>query len=125
MISSLPSWRSPSGKVILIGDAAHAIPLSGGQGGAMSFEDAESLAYALSTSKKEVHELSSWETHRKERVKHVINFNDLSVKLRQATEYSLVQTIREWFIWVLLKIKGQEGYRWLYGYDAEVAMSTL
>jgi 2-polyprenyl-6-methoxyphenol hydroxylase-like FAD-dependent oxidoreductase len=125
MIPTLPSWRSPSGRVILIGDAAHAIPPSGGQGGAMSFEDAESLAYALSTLKREVCALSSWETHRKERVKRVIDFNNMSAKLRQATEYSLVQTFREWFIWILLKMKGQEGYRWLYGYDSEVAMSML
>jgi 2-polyprenyl-6-methoxyphenol hydroxylase-like FAD-dependent oxidoreductase len=47
MVPRLPSWRSPSEKIILIGDAAHAITPSGGQGGAMAFEDAETLAYAI------------------------------------------------------------------------------
>ncbi len=63
----LDSWVSTSGRVLLIGDAAHAIPptgknlvydtsktfancthqLRGGQGAAMALEDAETLAYTL------------------------------------------------------------------------------
>jgi 2-polyprenyl-6-methoxyphenol hydroxylase-like FAD-dependent oxidoreductase len=123
MVPSLQSWRSTSGKVILIGDAAHAIPPSGGQGGAMSFEDAESLAFALSKSKTDTTALQTWEAHRKERVKQVIDFTNLSAKLRRASQYSLVERIREWFIWGLLKIKGPEGYKWLYSYDAEIMMA--
>ena len=125
MIPALRSWKSPSSKVILIGDAAHAIPPSGGQGGALSFEDAESLAYVLSKSEKDASAIQIWETHRKERVKEVVDFTNLSVKVRQASPYWLVQMIKDWFIWGLMKLRGSEGYRWLYGYDAEDAISKF
>lgn len=91
----------------------------------MSFEDAESLAYAISKCGKDTGILQKWETHRKQRVNEVVAFNNLSARLRQASQYSLVQTIREWFIWGLLKVKGPQGYQWLYGFDAEVAMANL
>jgi 2-polyprenyl-6-methoxyphenol hydroxylase-like FAD-dependent oxidoreductase len=125
MIAPLSTWRLPSGKVVLIGDAAHAIPPSGGVGGAMAFEDAESLACALSKSEKDKSALQTWENLRKERVKQVVDFTNMVAKLRQASQYSLVQAIKESFIWGLLKVRGPEGYRWLYGYDAEIAMSKL
>ena len=43
----LPSCRSESGKVVLIGDAAHAILPTGGQGAAMTVEDAAALGECL------------------------------------------------------------------------------
>jgi hypothetical protein len=45
--------------------------------------------------------------------------------VRKASKYTAVQWAREWFIWILLKIKGAEGYRWLYGYDAVKEMAKL
>ncbi|TVY62019.1 FAD-dependent monooxygenase OpS4 [Fusarium oxysporum f. sp. cubense] len=44
----LHSWSSSSGKVIMIGDAAHAMPASSGQGVNQALEDAFSLAKVLS-----------------------------------------------------------------------------
>jgi 2-polyprenyl-6-methoxyphenol hydroxylase-like FAD-dependent oxidoreductase len=46
---SCPNLFSPTGRVVLIGDAAHAIPPSAGQCGAMAREDAEALAHTLAT----------------------------------------------------------------------------
>jgi 2-polyprenyl-6-methoxyphenol hydroxylase-like FAD-dependent oxidoreductase len=46
-IASLPSSSSPSSRVILISDAAHALPPTGGQGAAMALEDASTFANAL------------------------------------------------------------------------------
>jgi len=125
MVPQLPSWRSPSGKVILIGDSAHAITPSGGQGGAMSLEDGETLAYAISKHGTDPSSLEKWEAHRKARVQQVVDFNNLSAKVREASKYTVVQWFREWFIWGILKIKGAEGYRWLYGYDCAVEMASL
>ncbi|KAE9367910.1 FAD/NAD(P)-binding domain-containing protein [Stipitochalara longipes BDJ] len=125
MVPPLTSWSSPSKRIVLIGDAAHAITPSGGQGGAIAFEDAETLAYAISKRGEDACLLEKWEMHRKARVQEVIDFNKLSAKVREASKYTAMQWTREWFIWSVLKIKGAEGYRWLYGYDGVVEMAKL
>jgi len=45
----LDSWSSPSGKVVLVGDAAHAMPPFLGQGANQAMQDAYVLAKCLST----------------------------------------------------------------------------
>ena len=87
---SLSSWKFLSDRVILIGDAAHAISPSGGQGAAIAFEDGESLAYALDESQKHASALDNWERHRKERIKQVIEFTNTMANARQASQYWLV-----------------------------------
>jgi len=125
MVPWLSSWRSRSGKIILIGDAAHAIAPAGAQGGAMAFEDAETLAHAMTKFEEDPSSLQKWEAHRRARVQQIIDFNNMTAKVREATKYDLVQWAREWFIWALLKVKGPEGYRWMYGYDGAAEMSKL
>ncbi len=124
-VPHLTSWSSPSAKVILIGDAAHAIAPFGGQGGAMAFEDGETLAYAMSRLGEDPTSLKKWEAHRQARVQQVINFNNLTAKMREASQYTVVQWAREWFIWAILKVKGPKGYTWLYGYDGAAAMANF
>ena len=43
----LPSWSSPSGKIIIIGDAAHAMPPDSGQGVSCAAEDAVAIGLLL------------------------------------------------------------------------------
>jgi 2-polyprenyl-6-methoxyphenol hydroxylase-like FAD-dependent oxidoreductase len=83
----------------------------------MSFEDVETLAYAISKYEQDASSLRKWESHLQVRVQQVIDFNNLCAKLREASQYTVVQWARECFIWGMLKVKGAEGYRWLYGYD--------
>ena len=121
-----PKWTSSSGRLILIGDAAHALPPSGGQGGAMSFEDAETLACALAkTNNVPLSTLTEWENHRQTRVKEVLAFNNLTIRLRSSAPNWWIQILKELFIRILLKVKGPEGYKWLYGYDGEKSMSNF
>ena len=49
-LPDLPTWSSPRGRIILLGDAAHALPPYAGQGAAMAMEDAAVLATLLSSS---------------------------------------------------------------------------
>lgn len=46
-VSRLPQYSSRSGRVILLGDAAHAMPPSSGQGVSCAIEDAKALALLL------------------------------------------------------------------------------
>jgi 2-polyprenyl-6-methoxyphenol hydroxylase-like FAD-dependent oxidoreductase len=127
----LESWMSPSGRVVLLGDAAHAIPPAAAQGSGMGFEDAETLAYVLSRLKTELEVqdsaaplpsmreyLRKWETARKERLKAVVDFTKLTAKLRLPSKWRVVQMAKEWLISAVMGFKGEEGFRWLMGYDA-------
>jgi 2-polyprenyl-6-methoxyphenol hydroxylase-like FAD-dependent oxidoreductase len=56
-----PNFFSPTGRGVLIGDAAHTLPPSGGQSGAMALEDAEALAHTLATFQEQPYRVS-WTT---------------------------------------------------------------
>ncbi|KAF2214956.1 hypothetical protein CERZMDRAFT_105340 [Cercospora zeae-maydis SCOH1-5] len=49
-LPELPTWSSPGGRIVLLGDAAHAVPPYAGQGAAMAIEDATVLSVLLSNS---------------------------------------------------------------------------
>ncbi|KAI1198031.1 FAD dependent oxidoreductase [Nemania serpens] len=52
-IPRLPNWTSPKHhRVVILGDAAHAIPPTTGQGASQAFEDVMSLAFLLSALKE-------------------------------------------------------------------------
>ena len=74
---SLPKvsrWSSTGGRVVLLGDAAHAIPPTAGQGACQAFEDALSLAVllaGLASPALLAEGLHLWEGMRKERIDKV------------------------------------------------------
>ncbi|EME80281.1 uncharacterized protein MYCFIDRAFT_189880 [Pseudocercospora fijiensis CIRAD86] len=74
-VPKLPSWRSEAGKVVMLGDADHAIPPAAGQGINKGFEDVESLALLVAAaSEKNVpwdECLKWWQQYREGRIDHV------------------------------------------------------
>jgi 2-polyprenyl-6-methoxyphenol hydroxylase-like FAD-dependent oxidoreductase len=147
-VPHLDKWTSQLNRVIVIGDAAHAIPPTGGQGAAMAFEDAETLAYALrdvydiqarsqssSATSKSGHveltavraeKLDKWQRHRQERVAKVLDFTTKNGNQRKATSHLYEQAAKEWLMWASMKFAGPTGgARWLYGYNAESVLSDL
>ncbi|KAF3909776.1 hypothetical protein AA313_de0210445 [Arthrobotrys entomopaga] len=87
-------FYSENGRVIMVGDAAHAMPPSGGQGGAMAFEDSESLAYSLAhayatcpdgelSSPLGLEILGKWSDHRVARIKNIQQLNQRMSNMRR------------------------------------------
>lgn len=79
LLPDLERWYSPSTNVILIGDAAHAIPPSAGQGAAQAAEDAVALARLLAAVRdKGVDRSSALEFFQAVRRKRIGNVRDVS-----------------------------------------------
>jgi 2-polyprenyl-6-methoxyphenol hydroxylase-like FAD-dependent oxidoreductase len=122
-------YASATGRVIVIGDAAHAITPQGGQGAAMAFEDTETLAYTISQldfvgNWRKL--LGIWEKHRQERLEMVKDFTNRNASLRDPGRGYLRQKIKEYIVWGVFKYMGPSaGVEWLYGYNAEDIVGIL
>lgn len=81
VIPKLGSWTSEAGRVVILGDAAHAIPPTAGQGVNQAFEDAYTFARVLSKFGEGggVPEwqkiLKDWQGRRQSRVDRVLQLN--------------------------------------------------
>ena len=76
----LDTWTSPNKRVILLGDAAHAIPPASGQGAAQAFEDAYSLSLLLSNLGPQVKfeaAVEWWQRYRMERTKNILELTQV------------------------------------------------
>jgi len=125
-VPELSSWSSKSGRVVVIGDAAHAMPPTGGQGAAMAFEDAISLADTLaSVATKESapqNQLEQWQATRQARVKKILAFTSKGGDMRKASVGTFQQIFKEWAMWAYFLWVGEDaGLSWIYEYDAAKA----
>jgi len=122
----LDSWISRTSRVILLGDAAHAMPPSGGSGAAMAFEDAASLAQVFAGNKRPEAEidltsaLQQWQNQRQERVRKVRAFTATSSATRKATSSWLQQIVKEYLMWIYFLVKGKDGgFAWIYSHKEQ------
>ncbi|KAF3286160.1 hypothetical protein TWF970_009709 [Orbilia oligospora] len=103
-------------RIIMIGDAAHAMPPSGGQGAAMAFEDAETLAYSLAVAFNTPEGglgintphgqniLSKWSNNRIARMNTIQEMNKRMSDMRKGHSGStsgVMFTVKVWAIWIL------------------------
>ncbi|KAK6349315.1 hypothetical protein TWF730_010064 [Orbilia blumenaviensis] len=113
-LHSIPEkFYSEKARIVLIGDAAHAMPPSGGQGAAMAFEDAETLAYSLAGvlstesslgTPQGLEIMSKWSEHRIARMKTIQELNRRMADMRKGSTGStsgVMFTVKVWAIWVL------------------------
>jgi 2-polyprenyl-6-methoxyphenol hydroxylase-like FAD-dependent oxidoreductase len=113
-VPSLPTWHR--GRIVLIGDAAHAVSPNAGQGASLALEDAMYLAKLL----RDVPDYSSafarFEQDRKTRAERVV-----AEGRRRGGDKSIVspwrQKLREFMIRVFVPLFGSKNDRWLYEYD--------
>lgn len=119
--------------MILIGDAAHAIPPSGGQGAASAFEDAETLAYVLGKLNLPGHtkgnlkeSLQRWEMHRKKRISDILDYTIRAGNIRKRSS-GIMHIFKEWTIWAMFKLYELRGGgpSWIYNYNAEDILGII
>lgn len=126
-VPKIPSWTSSShhNRVLLLGDAAHAIPPTAGQGASQAFEDASSLALLLShqsSSQRETPDLTatlaSWQTYRQKRIERVVK---LTLKLNNTrlpeAERKMLDSGMIWSSETDI-----DELEWLYNHDIENAI---
>lgn len=107
-IPDLATWHS--GRICLIGDAAHAIPPTGGQGAAQAFEDAGFMVRLLSSpeavDKGYARVFAHFEKIRKARFEHVRAFTQTSGDTRNASSSGLAWTVKKMLMSAYFWFKG-------------------
>ncbi|KAI0478099.1 FAD dependent oxidoreductase [Xylaria cf. heliscus] len=117
-IPQLPNWASEKHhRVVILGDAAHAIPPTTGQGASQAFEDVMSLALLLSALKenrglKWEDALQFWQKMRQDRI------NDLLVLTKQLNNKRLPlekqKLLSKGDVWVDESAENPSQMAWLY-----------
>jgi len=75
VIPKLPSWSSDARRVLLVGDAAHALPPSSGQGISQAVEDVVMLALLLGKGMSGKEDLGWWQEYRQDRLEQILLLN--------------------------------------------------
>ncbi|KAE8537599.1 hypothetical protein D1P53_006307 [Cryptococcus gattii VGV] len=121
-IPDIPTWHSK--RICLIGDAAHAIPPSAGQGASQAIEDAGLLARLLAHGpavEKGYEQLFEYfERTRRTRFQSIRSLTRQSSASRFELKGTLGWWLRKWSIWTFLRVLGSKGYyrdTKLMGYD--------
>ena len=132
IVPHFESWASTEhghGRVIMIGDAAHAIPPTAGQGANQAFEDAYSLAYLLAHVAKIPGGLSDglarWRAYRQRRIDGVLEINDKIQSLRLPEEER--KKLPEEKVWQPAQdeMTGAAQMEWLYKPEIENEMEQV
>ncbi|EXJ57166.1 salicylate hydroxylase [Cladophialophora yegresii CBS 114405] len=129
--SALPRWVAPSNKLLIMGDAAHAMVPYMSEGAAMAVEDAAALAEAIQqvdTAKQLPEALRVWETVRIKRTSQMQEASLINGKLwhfadgpvqRARDEAMRPEVEGKQFVTSPNQWSDPTTQRWCYGYDAE------
>jgi 2-polyprenyl-6-methoxyphenol hydroxylase-like FAD-dependent oxidoreductase len=116
-IQTLPLWHK--GRVVLVGDAAHAVSPNAGQGASMALEDAICLAKMLRDAQGD-HELAfeRFERERKPRVERIVaEGRRRSSDKRSVTPFE--SALRNAMLAIFFNLFGERSQDWLYRYRVE------
>lgn len=112
----LERWSSPNGRVIVIADAAHAMPPSSGQGINQALEDVYTLSRVLSSLRPEIplsDAFESWHCLRQRRIDKVLEMANATnaKRLPEAQRQALEQQIKS--------TDSTSDLTWLFGIDLD------
>lgn len=114
---SLPTWHE--GRVVLIGDAAHAVSPNSGQGASLALEDAQSLATLLVASDRDhARAFSEFERRRRGRTERVVREGRRRAHDKKQTS-ALGSAVRNGILAAMLRLVGERSQDWLYRYRVE------
>jgi 2-polyprenyl-6-methoxyphenol hydroxylase-like FAD-dependent oxidoreductase len=88
-VPKMDRWYSSTGRVIMLGDAAHGIPPSIGQGANQAFEDGYSLGLMLANAEGRValtDALEAWNDYRQKRMDKVLTLTLQVLSMRMSNE---------------------------------------
>jgi 2-polyprenyl-6-methoxyphenol hydroxylase-like FAD-dependent oxidoreductase len=112
-VATLPRWHD--GRVVLVGDAAHAVSPSSGQGASLALEDAMDLAKRLRDDGEPARAFEGFERDRRARVERIV-----AEGRRHGTDKAeitpLPTQVRHFARWVALNLFGRRSQDWVYGY---------
>jgi 2-polyprenyl-6-methoxyphenol hydroxylase-like FAD-dependent oxidoreductase len=123
VVPHLETWVSTKKRVIIMGDAAHAIPPTAGQGASQAFEDVFSFSYLFSKAGDADglgKTLGKWQAYRMKRVERIL---ELTRKLnnRRLSAEELGKLRKE----DLYVEEGREGQAWLFDPRIEEVVDGL
>ena len=130
-VPRLDSWVSETGRVFILGDAAHAVPPTTGQGVNQAFEDVYMLALILghsnpsSSSNSAINlkeRLTFWQKFRQERVDRILDLTRRMNNKRLPLEEQ--SKLGEGEVWSGTKEDTQQ-MAWLYGVDLDKEVERL
>lgn len=107
----ISTWHS--GRVMLLGDAAHAMTPNLGQGGAQAILDAYAIAESLSQQSDYAQAFAQFEKARKPKVTAVVN---LAWRLGRMAHWQngLLQAVRNWALWLTPDFVNRLQLEWLF-----------
>ncbi|KAF7327410.1 FAD-binding protein [Mycena kentingensis (nom. inval.)] len=128
----LPHWTSlsGSGRILLLGDAAHAMPPHAGQGVACAAEDAVAIAILLKhyrvSHRFEIEEAlrRTGEAYEAVRMKRLAKILDAAKygSASKKTQSWFQEKVRDWFMWLLCKLpESWNDGQFSYDVEAEIA----
>jgi 2-polyprenyl-6-methoxyphenol hydroxylase-like FAD-dependent oxidoreductase len=116
-IQALPSWHD--GRVILIGDAAHVVSPSAGQGASMALDDATYLAkMQRDTAGNHERAFKEFERERKPRVERVVAEGRRRSREKKSVS-PFESALRNRMLAIFFNLFGERSQDWLYKYRIE------
>jgi 2-polyprenyl-6-methoxyphenol hydroxylase-like FAD-dependent oxidoreductase len=114
-VETLPRWRHE--RVVLVGDAAHAVSPTSGQGASLALEDAMDLAKQLRDDAGDHRRaFEAYERDRRARVARIV----ANGRRRGANKVSRIQAqLRNVAMWLGLNLFGERSQDWIYRYRVD------
>lgn len=91
----IEKWFSETGRVLIVGDAAHAIPPSSGQGVNQALEDVHALTLLLEKSSNLLYALTKWQAMRQARIDAVFDWATNGTNVQRLPEAERQKLIAE------------------------------